>query len=516
MKFLQKTNSLRKNIVSNFAGQGWSFLVGMVAVPFYIRFIGVEGYGLVGFYGALRAVLNSFLDFGLTATINREVARYTASPTKIVQTRDLVRTLEIAYWCIGLVLGLIIYLSAPLISTYWIRSEIIPVSTIENIITIMGIITFIQWPLTLYQGGLIGLQKIVLLNGINVTVATLRGVGGILAVWLFPSPLIAFFIWQIILSLIQLSLTTYYLWQNLPPGIQTPRFRTSIIAEIWRFALGMSGTSVFSFFLTQTDKVLLSKILTLENFGYYSLAVTLNDQLQLVNPQITQPLFPRFSTLVLTDDRGELRELYHKASQLVAVVILPVAGTAAFFSRELIYLWTQDKQIASVVAPIATFLFAGTALLNLTDIPLNLTVAYGWVKLIFYRSFGLSVLFVPLVVVLSLRYAGVGAALAWFLIYLVQLLVLPWFIHRKILYGELKHWYIHDVGLPVILTLVILSLARWLMPLNLSFLQYVIVIGVIVLTNFGVLALSAKEVRTWGLELLGKVFAKSGGDSLNF
>ena len=222
MKFLQKTNSLRKNIVSNFAGQGWSFLVGMVAVPFYIRFIGVEGYGLVGFYGALRAVLNSFLDFGLTATINREVARYTASPTKIVQTRDLVRTLEIAYWCIGLVLGLIIYLSAPLISTYWIRSEIIPVSTIENIITIMGIITFIQWPLTLYQGGLIGLQKIVLLNGINVTVATLRGVGGILAVWLFPSPLIAFFIWQIILSLIQLSLTTYYLWQNLPPGIQTP------------------------------------------------------------------------------------------------------------------------------------------------------------------------------------------------------------------------------------------------------------------------------------------------------
>ena len=48
----------------------------MVAVPFYIRFIGVEGYGLVGFYGTLRATLNSFLDFGLTATINREIARY--------------------------------------------------------------------------------------------------------------------------------------------------------------------------------------------------------------------------------------------------------------------------------------------------------------------------------------------------------------------------------------------------------------------------------------------------------
>ena len=102
-------------------------------------------------------------------------------------------------------MGLTIYLSAPLISMYWLRSEIIPTNTIEEVIVIMAIITFFQWPLTLYQGGLIGLQKIVLLNGINVTVATLRGVGGILAVWLFPSPLIAFFIWQIILSLIQLG-----------------------------------------------------------------------------------------------------------------------------------------------------------------------------------------------------------------------------------------------------------------------------------------------------------------------
>ena len=112
--FSQNKISLRQNILSNFAGQGWAFIVGMVAVPFYIRFIGVEGYGLVGFYGALRAILNSFLDFGLTATINREIARYSASPTKVGQTRDLVRTFEIAYWLIGLALGMVIILSASL------------------------------------------------------------------------------------------------------------------------------------------------------------------------------------------------------------------------------------------------------------------------------------------------------------------------------------------------------------------------------------------------------------------
>jgi len=506
--FSKNQISLRRNILSNFVGQGWSFLIGMVAVPFYIRFLGVEGYGLVGFYGALRAIFNSFLDFGLSMTINREVARYSASDARIGQTRDLVRTMEIAYWLIGLLLGIIVYLGAPVISKYWIKSETIPVSTIENVIVIMGLITFIQWPLTLYQGGLIGLQKIVLLNQINVVMATLRGVGGVLAVWLFPQPIIAFFLWQVILSSIQLGITTYSLWYHLPPANQVPRFQKSIVIEIWRFALGMSGTSLFSFFLTQADKVILSKILTLEQFGYYSLAVTLNEQLQMVSPQITQPLFPRFSALVSTNDKNTLRDLYHKASQLVSVVILPIAGTAAFFSRELIYLWTQDKQIADIVAPIATLLFAGTALINLIDIPYSLTIAFGWVKFTFLRSLILSILIVPLMIVMSLRYAGVGAALTWALINLGQLIVLPFVIHQRILEGDLSRWYTHDIGIPLFFTIIMLSIARWFIPSGLSFLQYFTVIGLIAIFVFGVVVLSAKEARTWGIEFIENYIQK--------
>lgn len=506
--FLKNQISLRRNILSNFASQGWSFLVGMIAVPFYIRFLGVEGYGLVGFYGALRAIFNSFLDFGLSVTINREIARYTASPAKVDQMRNLVRTMEIAYWFIGLLLSLMIYFAAPLISGYWITSETIPASTIENVVAIMGLITFFQWPLTLYQGGLIGLQKIVLLNKINVTIATLRGVGGVLAVWFFPQPLIAFFLWQVILSMAQLVITTYSLWHQLPPSKLPPRFQKNIVLEIWRFAFGMSGTSFFSFFLTQTDKVILSKILTLEQFGYYSLAVTLNEQLQMINPQITQPLFPRFTSLISVNDETNLRNLYHKASQLVSVVILPIAGTAAFFSKELIYLWTQDKEIAEIVAPIATLLFIGTALINLIDIPYGLTIAVGWVKFTFFRSLILSILTVPIMIVLSLKYAGIGAALTWTLINLSQLIVLPLIIHSRILKGELKRWYIHDIGLPIFISFIILGLTRWFMPSDLSVLEYISIIGFTVLVVFSILALLSNEVRGWGIELIENYFHK--------
>jgi len=499
--FTQNKISLKQNIVSNFAGQGWTIIVGMIAVPFYIQHLGVEGYGLVGFYGALRAIFNSFLDFGLSATIKREIARYAVSPTKITQTRDLVRTMEIAYWIIGLLLSLIVFISAPLISTYWIRSKTIPTSTIENAILIMGIITFIQWPLTLYQGGIIGLQKIVLLNGINVIVATLRGVGGVLAVWLFSPPIIAFFIWQVILSLFQLVLTTYYFWHNLPSSDHTPRIRPSIISEIWRFSLGMSGSSFFAFFVGQADKIILSKVLTLDHFGYYSIAVTLNEQLQMVNSQITQPLFPRFSALISLNHIESLKDLYHKACQLVSVIILPLAGTAAFFSHEIIYLWTQDLQIASIVSPIATLLFIGTALQNLFDIPFSLTIAHGWVRLIFYRSITIFLLFVPLMLILSLTYGGIGAAVTWVLLNLGQLLVLPLIIHQRILRSELKRWYIFDVGVPVIISLTVLGAARWFMPENLSIIGSVAAIFAAVLITFGILVLATKNIRSWIIQI---------------
>ncbi len=499
---------IEKNIISNFAGQGWVFLVSMIAVPFYIRFLGMEGYGLVGFYNILRTIFNSFLDLGLSVTIKREISFYAASPQKRGQSRDLLRTLEIPYWIIGLFLCIIVWLSASFLATYWIKSESIPSSTVENVVLLMGVITFFQWPLTLYQGGLIGLEKIVLFNKINIVIATLRGIGGVLVVCFFSAPIIAFFIWQIVLSMTQVFITSHALWRNMPASIQRPRFQKDIINNVWHFALGMSGTSLFSFFINQVDKIFLSKILSLENFGYYSLATNLNDQFKMINPQIVRPFFPRFTSLISTKNKNTLKKLYHKASQLVSVAILPIAGVVFFFSRELIYLWTNDMQTAISVSPIVSLLFAGTAFSNLIDIPYNLTVAYGWVKLPFYRSFVMLVLATPMVIILSLEHGGIGAALAWALINFTQLAILPWFIHKKILVTELKQWIVFDTGIPLVTLIVTLSFFHFIFPSTVTYHFSIPRIGLVAITTFLSVGLSTKVFRTFGRKVLQKYILK--------
>ena len=39
--------SLKKNILANCLGQGWSAVMGLAFIPLYIRYLGMEAYGLI-------------------------------------------------------------------------------------------------------------------------------------------------------------------------------------------------------------------------------------------------------------------------------------------------------------------------------------------------------------------------------------------------------------------------------------------------------------------------------------
>ena len=86
-------STLKQNVIANLLGRGWSALMALAFVPFYLRYIGVEGYALVGFSLTLFAIA-SLLDLGIGTTLNRELARRAANRTHAQDARDLVRTLE--------------------------------------------------------------------------------------------------------------------------------------------------------------------------------------------------------------------------------------------------------------------------------------------------------------------------------------------------------------------------------------------------------------------------------------
>ena len=89
--------SMSRNIVAGLTNSVWSAVVGLTVVPFYLKYLGIEAYGLIGFFVTTQALL-SLLDMGMAPTINREVARCSASGN-LKEAGKLLHTLAVMPPC---------------------------------------------------------------------------------------------------------------------------------------------------------------------------------------------------------------------------------------------------------------------------------------------------------------------------------------------------------------------------------------------------------------------------------
>jgi O-antigen/teichoic acid export membrane protein len=440
--------SLRLNIIANFIGRGWTAIMGLAFVPLYIKFMGIEAYGLVGFSATIQA-LSSLLDMGLSTTLNRELARLSAHEGKAQESRDLVRTLEVIYWGVAIIICVGVAAISPLLAYGWIKSQTLSPESIQLAIILMGVVMACQFPFSLYTGGLLGLQRQVLLNGVSVAMATLRGVGMILVLWLVSPTIQAFFIWQACISIVTTALGAFFLWSSLPKAKTQPKFRQHLWFSIWKFAAGMTGISIVSIILMQTDKIILSKLISLEEFGYYNLAGTVSSGLLIVTVPIFTSVFPRFSQIVAQGDEQNLIEVYHKSCQILAVVLLPIAVMLSLFSKDILLLWTGNSVLAEKTHLLVSFLTIGTACNGLMNVPYAMQLAYGWTKLAIYINIAAISLLIPLLFWLTNIYGAVGAASIWAILNVGYVLIGIRFMHLRLLKKELARWYLDDVIKPL-------------------------------------------------------------------
>ncbi|WP_322361905.1 hypothetical protein [Pseudomonas sp. Teo4] len=96
--------SLKKNIVANYFSQIYVALIGVLILPIYIKYMGAESYGLIGFFTMLQAWF-ALLDLGLTPTIGRETARFRAGRMSAVEYRRLFRALGAIFFVMAILGG---------------------------------------------------------------------------------------------------------------------------------------------------------------------------------------------------------------------------------------------------------------------------------------------------------------------------------------------------------------------------------------------------------------------------
>jgi O-antigen/teichoic acid export membrane protein len=439
--------SLKRNILANYASQLYVTLIGIVMVPLYIKYMGAEAYGLVGFFAMLQAWF-MLLDMGLTPTMARETARFRGGVLDALTFRRLVRALEGVFLAVALLGGGILLVSSGQIATNWLTAKQLPISEVQLSIQIMALTIALRWMSGLYRGQISGSERLVWLSGYNTVIATMRFVGVLTVLNFISTTPTTFFIYQLCVAsieLVGLMIMSYRLLPHISEG-ERVAWSWAPLKPVLKFSLTIAFTSSVWVMVTQTDKLVLSKILPLAEYGYFTLAVLVASGIMIISGPISGAIMPRMAKLEAEGDHAGLIRVYRQATQLVAVIAGSAAVTVSLFAEQLLWAWTGDKILAQHAAPVLVLYAIGNGILAVSAFPYYLQYAKGNLRLHLIGNAGFVLFLIPAIIWSASRYGGIGAGCVWLVMNVLYFVAWVPLVHSRFEPGLNAPWFGRDVS----------------------------------------------------------------------
>lgn len=420
--------TLKKNILANYLGAGTIALASIIVLPWYLAALGPKQFGLIGFIVMLQAVLG-MLDAGMSQALVREIAvRFDSDDGERRSTASLLFGFERLYWLFALAAGCVTLLLSDTIASHWLNLEGLPVELGKYAIYGAAAIFAAQFPGSVYRSLLVGAQAQVTLNGIMLGATLLRHIGGVIVVLVWPT-LPAYLIWHASIALLETLVRGRLAWKTLKVKRNQVKWEATELSRTWKVVAGMSGATWLGALTVQMDKIILSQMASIEQFGYYTVAATVaTGMLQLVYPLI-QAVLPR--AIQLRSEPAALRRLSIKLAGLIG--LMAVTGALIFIVAGgwLLDVWLRNAEAAAMVYPLLGTLLVGTGLNAFYNVGYINWVVHEKIRRVFQVNALALVLSATLIPPLVLWQGTIGAAFGWLVINLVGFVLSLEWLKRK-------------------------------------------------------------------------------------
>lgn len=482
-------------------------------MPFYLKEVGAEGYGLIAFYLMIQAIF-FILDLGMSQTISRHTSLFRGGGISKLEFLKTFTIVEFIFLIIAILSGLIIYNYSLEISNEWIKSKNIAINDIENCMKIVSFIIVFRWAEGVYRGVISGSEEMIWLGCFNIVFMSLKYIGVLPILYYANDNIIAYFQYQLLVVILEFILLRYKTLKIIPSA----KFKNIVASKIdfrvlMKFAGSIGVTSVIWSLVTQMDKLLLSKYTVLEDFGVFSLAVTAAAGIVVVTSPITSAIAPRMVMLESQSSQKELIDLYRKATQLVMLIVGSATLVLAFESSNVLLIWTGNPKIASEAAPILTLYALGNGLLAIGGFPYSLQYAKGNLRLHLIGNVIFLLLYMPILFFGIINYKAVGAAFSWLGINILFLFVWAPIVHKKLNMNINIKWFIVDIIPILFLMLVAILSYRYLVIFDknnilIEILNLILMSCITLIVGLMGATLIRKEIKKIVFVLMGKLSNK--------
>lgn len=454
---MENTKSLKRNASANFIGLAYTTIIGIVILPLYLQYLGAEAFGLVGFFTVLQAWMQ-LLDMGMSPMLSRQSAKARGQSIDFLELKKLLRSLEIIVLIIAIIVVLSIVSASAWIANHWLNVTSLASTEVSTCIVLMGMMIGLRFFASLYRSGIQGMENQVWLNVANIILVTLKFAGALLLLQFVTQDVVYFFVYQFFVGIIELMVLAAMFYRFIPSTDKVGiGFFWGTVKPMLPFAGGIAYTAGIWVLLTQLDKLILSNVLPLSEYGYFALLAVVATGITQFSSPISQAILPRMTYLLSQGKEQEMLILYRNSTQLVSVIILPLAGMIALFSTELLFAWTGDRKAAEWAGPILLWFAIGNGILTISAFQYYLQFAHGKLRMhVIYNSISASIQ-IPVIIYVAFEYGALGVALTWFALRLITFIIWTPIVHNKFAPGIHWPWLLKDIA-PILFSTVALLL----------------------------------------------------------
>lgn len=445
--------TIRKNALSNIATKLWNMISIYIFIPFYIKFLGGEAYGIVSFFATMQTAIN-LLGLGLSNTLRREFAVVEDEKNGDYRKHKLLKGIEIIYWFIALFISGICLCFSRVIAEHWLNIGEFEPNYISNVIFLMGISIALQMVANLYAGCLFGLDYQIEANLYCIVWSILKSCGSVFIVWLLSPDLRIFYGWHIVTDCL------YVLVLRISIKIKLKTDKNckwtvkdfKILKGIWRYAFGILIISFVALINKQLDKIIISNLLSLTELGAYNLATTLGSLTTIFATAMYISVFPTFTNYVTSSEKPYIEQKFLSVNRLTNIVTACIGAYVAVFAIPLIELWTQSDIYSEMLQMAAPLVVMAVAFTEFQEIPYALALAHGNTKI----NVLMGIAYIPFVCIITwfgIKKLGlVGAGSAYLVVMFSQTLIYEYAVYKKYLKTGAFRLILSDTIIPVLLS----------------------------------------------------------------
>ncbi len=340
---MSRTSVILRNITSNWVGFAVNAAVTLILTPFVLRELGAARYGIwiltssfVGYYG--------FLDLGFRTGVVQYLTRYLAV-NDYERGSDCISSAVSALSVLSMVMVILSFggaVAAPYLFA-------LPPGTGNEAfwcILIVGVSSAVQCALSPFSAVFTAKQRFDLTNMIGIGTRLLTA-GGIFAALKAGYGLVgvssAFCGANVIDYLVRWCVSRF-----LAPELDVSWKRAKIerLREIASFGGWNFLISLNSYIYSYVPNILIGVFMPIAAVGYYALATGLLRNVNSILSPIGQVIYPVAVELHSKDNKLELMRMYHDATRLMMLVMIPIVLVASFWANDFYRLWVGEKYIS--------------------------------------------------------------------------------------------------------------------------------------------------------------------------